>query len=371
MKIGIDAKWFFNGPASGKIVIQNLVKELVRANTKNDLYFFLDENEKTKDFPYKRVNIHPVYVWAKNNLLSNVFVLPGHANKLKLDVIVFQNFVSVHGNFKKIAFIHDVLFLSNPEFYSWKERLYLWPLKYLTKYSDAVCTVSYEEKKRLIFYGYKGKNGEIDVVYHGVDELFKPVEKYEQQYIESIRAKYKLPDVFILFVGRLNVRKNIYNLLRSIPHLKNKSVSLVIVGEKEWKMFDHKKLADDLKISDRLIFTGFLQGKELACIYSLAKVFCFPSYAESFGLPALEAMSSGVPVVVSNTTSLPEICGDSGSYINPDKPEEIANTISWLLENNDLWNIKRLQGIERAGFFTWKNSADSLLKCIYKTIQHN
>jgi len=369
MKIGIDAKWFFEGPASGKVVIQNLVKHLVKVNTQHDLYFILDKKERHKTFPYNGPNIHTLYVWAQNNLLSNILVIPRYAKKLKLDAIVFQNFVSYYGNYKKIAFIHDVLFLSNPEFYTVKERLYLSPLKMLTKRSDIVCTVSHEEKKRLLHYAYKGKSSEIDVIYHGVDEIFKPIEKYDVKYLETIKLKYKLPDSFVLFVGRLNTRKNIYNLLRAIPYLKNKDIPIVIVGAKDWKMFDHHKLIDELKINDRIIFTGFVQGQELACIYALAKVFCFPSFAESFGLPALEAMASGIPVVVSNTTSLPEICGESGNYVTPDNPEEIAQVIDRLLQNNELWNEKHLDGIERAKLFTWKKSAQALLKSVDKTLQ--
>lgn len=368
MKIGIDAKWFFEGPPSGKVVIQNLVKQMVKLNEEHELYFFLDHAAENEKFPYEGANINKVYVWANNNLLSNLLFLPQCARRLKLDVVVFQNFSSFNGSYKKIAYIHDVLFLSNPEFYTLKERLYFSPLKFLTKRSDSVCTVSLEEKKRILLYGYKSKPSDIDVVYHGVDEIFKPIEKYEKSYLETIKSKYKLPNLFVLFVGRLNTRKNIYNLLRAVPYLKNKNIPIVIVGSKDWKMFDYEKLIDELKIKDRLIFTGFVQGLELACIYSLARVFCFPSYAESFGLPALEAMASGVPIVVSDRTSLPEICGDSGTYINPDKPEEIANKIDLLIDDKKLWNEKRLLGIERAKFFTWEKSAQSLLKSINKIV---
>src|SRR5665213_1854855 len=166
MKIGIDAKWFFEGPPSGRVVVQNLVKHLVELPPNDELYIFLDRAAKGIAFPYLRPHVHLVYVWSGVNMLSNVFVLPFQAWNLHLDVVTLQNFSPIFSNFRRHAYIHDVLFSAYPQFYSRTERLYLWPLKYLSRFAHMLCTVSATEQRRMTDMGY-GYARRIDVVYHG------------------------------------------------------------------------------------------------------------------------------------------------------------------------------------------------------------
>ncbi|MFA7062340.1 MAG: glycosyltransferase family 1 protein [Pedobacter sp.] len=367
MKIGIDAKWFFDGPPSGRVVIRNIVKHLIELPPNDELYIFLDARAKEIDFPYCHPHVHLIYVWGGVNLLSNIFVIPCSAWSLHLDVFVFQNFSPLFSNFKRYTYIHDVLFKTHPQFYTYKERLYLWPLKYLARLAHRLCTVSATEKKRMAEIGC-GDDQMIDVVYHGVDEAFMPREKHDRDALQVVAEKYALPDSFILYVGRLNVRKNVFNLLKAIPLLKNSSIPLVIVGGYDWKMTSVDGLIVELGITSRVIFTGPVYGDDLPRIYALATIVSFVSYAESFGLPALEGMASGVPVVVSNRTCLPEICSDAALYAEPDRPAEIAEMIDKLLDNKQLWQQQRVKGLKRASDFTWKKSAEHLLKSVYRTV---
>ena len=359
MKIGIDAKWFYEGPPSGRVVIRNLVKHLIDLNTNDDLYIFLDQKEKGKGFPYQRPNVYPTYVWAGNNLLSNAFVIPFSARKLNLDVFIFQNFSPLFSNFKRYTYVHCVLFKSNPEYFTFKERLYFAPVKLMCLMSHGICTVSQSEKTRMVKYGY-GTNLNIDVVYHGIDERFMPKQLHDPEKISHIYKKYNLPTKFLLYVGRLNVVKNITNLIKSLPYLKNK-IPLVIVGDYDWKMTKLDTLVKELALEDQILFTGAVYGEDLSYIYSVASIFCFPSYEESFGLPALEAMASGVPVVVSNRSSLPEICEQAGTYIDPDSPIDIANKIEELLTDTALYDQKQQLGLLRAQQFKWEFSARDLM----------
>jgi len=369
MRIGIDAKWFFEGPPSGKVVIQNLVEQLVKVNPGYDLFFFLDETAKDKEFPFQNSNIHPEYVWAKNNLFSNLFVLPRVSKQLNLDVLVYQNFPAYKSNYAQVAYIHDIIFLTHPQYYTRRERLYFSPLKFLAKRSELVCTVSQAEKERLIRF-YHLPADKIDVIHHGVNPMFKPLSAQSQSLIAKVRDQFKLPDTFLLYVGRLNVRKNVFNLLEALPKLKNKEIPLVVVGGYDWKMDDVQQTIDRLNIKDRLIFTGAVFGEDLAAIYALAKVFCFPSFEESFGLPPLEAMASGIPVVVSNSSSIPEICGDAGNYVNANDPQDIARMIDALLEDSDLCQRKSKLGLARAKQFTWEKAAENLLKSCEKAVEN-
>jgi glycosyltransferase involved in cell wall biosynthesis len=368
MKIGIDAKWYFEGPPSGKRVVRNLVDYLLKIDRENEYVIFFNKKHKKEIFPFKESkNLSLCYIWAGNNALSNIFVLPFFSNKYRVDVTLYQTFVSPFGKSSKIAYIHDVLFLSNPEFYTIYERLYFLPLRFLTRFSTTIITVSNEEKKRLLKYKYATNENKITVAYHGVEPAFMPLENHDAVSCDLVKKQYNLPDKFLLFVGRLNLRKNVNTLLKAIPLLNDKKIKLVIVGATDWKESDHEHLLKDLLIANRIHFTGAVY-KELNVVYSMATVFCFPSYAESFGLPPLEAMASGIPVVVSNTTSLPEICGDAGNYVNPERPEEIAMAVDNLLSDDQLYRTKKLLGLNRAKKFTWDAAALIVLDCMKNSL---
>ena len=120
LKIGIDAKWFFSGPESGKVVVANLVENLIKINKKNRLYIFLDKKYRHADFPFKNENVKTVYIWRGINLISNLFVIPYYAKALGIDVVLFQYFISVSSKFINISFIHDIFFLTKPDYYTFR-----------------------------------------------------------------------------------------------------------------------------------------------------------------------------------------------------------------------------------------------------------
>lgn len=360
MKIGIDAKWYFEGPPSGRRVVRALTDALLQLDDRNEYVIFLDSRFRKEKFyiPQGR-KATCEYIWAGNNLLSNLFVLPRASARSRVDVLLCQNFVSPLGT-RQVAYIHDVLFLSHPQFYTLIERIYFSPLRFLTRFARRVITVSEEEKKRLVSHHF-GKPAIIDVIHHGVDPGFHPLPGYPVTVVEEIKQRYKLPDRFILFVGRLNLRKNVENLLRALPLMKDQLIPLVIVGADDWKQSAYRKIVEDLRLSQRVHFTGAIHS-DLGIVYALSTLFCFPSHAESFGLPPLEAMASGVPIVVSNTTSLPEVCGEAGTYINPESPSEIAHAIDNLLSNGQLYDQKRALGLKQASKFTWQATAARVIE---------
>lgn len=370
MKIGIDAKWFFGGPPSGTVVIYNILKYFIELTHGYELYIFLDQREKGKDFPFKSDQVHLVYVWADNNLISNVLILPYHSQQLKLDVCIFMNFAPPVINCKKIAFVFDVIFASNPEYFTLLERLYFSPIRFLARNADRVCTISHSEKDRMISYGFSEKQL-IDVVSLGVDKKFRPRDARMEDQLSAVRVAYRLPPEFILYVGRLNIRKNIGGLLQALPLLRNTSIPLVIAGEQNWKMPDIESVIDELGIRDRLIFTGRVEESHIELLYALATIFAYPSFEEGFGLPPLEAMASGVPVVVSNSSALPEVCGDAAMYADPHDPSDVASKIDALLEDSDLYAAMSAKGIQRAQQFTWELSARQLLQSVSLTIHGN
>ncbi len=363
-RIGIDAKWFFNGPVSNRLVVRQLTEQLVKQNPGHALFFFLNEADRHLPFPYAGPGVHLHYVWARNNQLSNLFVLPPLAHRLGLDVVLFQNFASFYGRFRKIAYIHDVLFHEYPQFYTRKERAYFSTMKALAARADLVCTISHAEKERLLRHGYQSDAARIHVIHHGVSPVFRPAESYPAAVLDDLRRRYRLPERYILYVGRLNVRKNIAGLLRAVPQLHDQTIPVVVVGAKDWKMEPLDGLIADMKLTDRLVFTGHVPDADIPGLFALATVFCFPSFAEGFGLPPLEAMASGVPVAVANTTSLPEVCGEAGTYLDPYDPASVAAALNRLLDDDAHARHQRTLGLRRAASFTWEKAGRELLRSI-------
>jgi len=364
MKIGIDAKSIFNGPVSTRIVLQNLLPELFRLYPDVEWVVFLDEKDKDKKLPFEGGNIRAVYVWAGMNQLSNLFVLPRYCKALGLDLVVYQTFPALTRGTASIAFIHDVLFRDFPQFFTWKERLYFVTMPFLTRKAARVTATTAFVARDLVRYGYVKDANRIDLVPLGVSSAFKPLQNWDEDLLKKVRNRLKLPGRFLLFVGRLNVRKNLENLLKALPLIGDQAIPLVVVGKADWKAPNLEALLATDGIGNRVIMTGSIGDEELLAVYALATIFCFPSFAEGFGLPPLEAMASGVPVIVANRTSLPEVCGDAATYAEPEEPGSIAAAVDRLLGDVSFYEEKKASGIKRAAQFTWTNTAIAFRKSI-------
>jgi glycosyltransferase involved in cell wall biosynthesis len=369
MKIGIDAKWLFTGHISGKLFIQNILPELFALHPEIEWHIFLDKRNKDVTLPFKDDNIKIHYIWAKFNMVSNLFILPGHAKRLQLDAVLFQTFLMKTGTFKSIVFIHDILFKNYPQFFTWKERLYFKPLKWTTASADRVITTTEFVKKELIRFQYTKPHQPIDIAPSGVTNIFKPHYQHDPAFLQHVKEKYKLPQVYLLFAGRLNARKNIRGLIRSLKFLDDKNITLVIVGEENWKAPEINEFLSQKEMRERIILTGFVNDDELAAIYAMAKAFCFPSFAEGFGLPPLEAMASGIPVIVSDTTAMPEVCNHAALFIDPGNPKNIAEKINSLLKNETLYEEKKREGLEWSRQFTWKRTAEGIMQSVLSAVK--
>jgi glycosyltransferase involved in cell wall biosynthesis len=367
IKLAIDAKWYFEGPPSGRVVVKSLVDEMILQNDPRfSLHLIIDriflERAKTT-FP---ANVTLIPVKARPNLISNALIVPLVLQRYKLDVVVFQNFPSIWSTgFKRIVYIHDVLFLDFPQYYSTPELLYFKPMKLMARISNYIITISNSEKKRLLSHGF-AEEDRIKVVYHGIDKGFRPIHEHSAQDVTNVLQKYKLPDRYLLFVGRLNIRKNLTNLILSLQYITDPNIALVIVGKKDHKFEKLSAEITSLNSTTKIIFTGFVTESELSLIYAKATIFCFPSFAEGFGLPPLEAMKCGIPTIVSNTTCLPEICGDAATYVNPDDPKDIAEKVNHLIHDTAFYEEKGLASLKHARKFSWETS----VKQVFEIVEH-
>ncbi|MBN8705759.1 MAG: glycosyltransferase family 4 protein [Bacteroidetes bacterium] len=360
IRVGIDAKWYFDGNVSGRVVVRNLIQNFDQSDAVEWVYFFKEKHRNDPEILQLKGKV--VFIWGGNNMLSNLFVLPFYAIRHQCDCILFQYFPSFLFWKRQYSFIHAIGFISNPEYFTLTERIYLFPLRFLMKLTAGIITVSEFEKSRMEKWGF-GKNIPKHVVYHGISSDFKPKDLQPIGELTRTSSQYDLPERFILFVGRLNIIKNILNLLKAFRIVADKDpdIQLVVVGDKDWKSLDIDYHIKTLGLSDRVQLKGSVFGTDLPYIYSLATVFCFPSFNESFGLPPLEAMASGVPVVASDRSSLPEICLDAVLYADPDDYIMIASKLLTLITDQSLRNEFIERGLVRAKEFTWKKSVDTLI----------
>ncbi len=180
----------------------------------------------------------------------------------------------------------------------------------------------------------------------------------------------KLPENFILAVGTLEPRKNFATLIKGFVTFKKRhpDYKLVIVGKKGWKFKDIEASVEEYNMKDEIIFPGYIKEDELHKLYKLAKVFVFPSLYEGFGIPPLEAMASGCPVVSSNVASLPEVIGDAGLLIDPKNAYKMAEAVSDLIDNDHVRSTMIERGFAQVEKFRWEKSARAAME-VFQSLQ--
>ncbi|MBI4141752.1 glycosyltransferase family 4 protein, partial [Candidatus Woesearchaeota archaeon] len=182
-----------------------------------------------------------------------------------------------------------------------------------------------------------------------------------------LRTKYKIKHQFILFVGTIEPRKNLTRLVEAFLHVKKKGLKLVIVGEKGWKNEDFYKMIEELDLKENVLFTGYVPDKDLVQFYRAAEMFVYPSIYEGFGIPVIEAMACGCPVITSNISSLKEIANGAAVLVNPSHTKEIAKAIETVLKNKALQAHLAHIGQLRAQKFTWEKTAKKTLD-VYRSV---
>ena len=369
-KISLELQWAVGKKTGVGWYIFNIVKGLVQ-NNKNDytaefINFMNRHNVKeqinydvkikqNKFIPYKVYDILTQKLKISHNFLLGT----------KSDIYHFFNFTipkNIKG--KVIITIYDTVFFSAPE--TMGDMKAISEYKYAAERSDLIITISESAKSDIIKH-FNVDEKKIQIVTPGID-----LQKYSYNYtdieLENVRKKYDLPQNYILYLGTIEPRKNIERIVKAFKNYKKEvkdDLKLVIVGNKGWKYDNIMKLIESMGTD--IIITGYIDEEDKIPIYKLAQFFVFPSLYEGFGMPVLEAMAAGVPVVTSNVSSLPEVAGDAAILVDPLSEDEIFEAYKKIRSDSNYREEMIQKGYEQAKKYQWKYSV-KVLEQIYEKI---
>ena len=361
MRIGMDLTAVWRHETGVIRYAVELSKELVKTDTKNRYTLFFG-GEIHPGLVELKGQFDAVVSPFRGEVLCKNFWLPFRPEISSLDFLHFPVFPPpLWCGCRSGWTIHDATAWLYPETMKWQS---LWYFKLLGTWAARngvfLLTVSQAAKVDIV-KALRVQENQVSVAYQGLRSLFRPIE--DRNWLEAVRQKYQLPACFILFVGTLEPRKNIAGLLRAFRFLKSQGdfpAKLVIVGRKGW-LFDpiFSEMNRD-ELLNAVILTGFVTDEELVAIYNLARLMVFPSLYEGFGLPPLEAMACGCPVVVSNRGAMLEATGEAAIHVDPESTEELSEAIRLLYCDDDLRLRLSTAGIEHARQFTWAAAAKNV-----------
>jgi glycosyltransferase involved in cell wall biosynthesis len=370
MKIAVNLLPFREKIAgAGKYAVK-IIQELSMIDSQNDYYLFVTERGR-ENFNISKANFH--FIAEKFNpnffvirILWEQLIFPFKLKKLNPDII-FTPSVAVPLIFrgKFLTTIHDLAYKNNLQKYPFLRKIYINVItRIAVKKSIIIFTVS-NFSKREIENEFALKDKKVLITYNGVDDSF--FRDYKVEEIIKFRKKYNLPDIFILYVGAIEPGKNLDKLFIAFSELLKKydlELNLVLTTGVGWKQDYIINLLDQLKIKDKIIFLPYIEESELPLLYKSSKMLAYLSDYEGFGIPVLEALATGTPVLTSTSEAIMEYSGNVVTSVNSQNIEEIVKGIYDIITNKDFVSAKIIEGRKEAEKFKWVSSA----KIIYNQI---
>jgi len=373
VKIAFDIRGI-EGDRGGKgIWTANVLKSILNNDRENEYYLYTN---KDWDNIYKQLpNVHVMKVWGKGPLWHWRFYKSMVKNRVDVLVATESYIVPFWHDPEKLKValvVHDLVAFKSPAKHqkraTWIEKI---TLKSAVKKSKWIFTVSQYTKKDLVerFPRFQLLDKTV-VVYAGIRDAF--LRKVDPNRIIETQRRYNLDPDYMMMAGTLEPRKNIIGALEAyalISPFNQQRYRFVIAGKKGWyykKIFQKVK---ELKLIGRVKFLEYIPDEDLAVLMQGAKIFLFPSFYEGFGLPILEAMANGVPVLASRVSSIPELGVDAIHYANPKDPVDIADGITQLLDNEEYRNSLRDKGFEQIKKYSWGKTANLIIEAIQSNDQ--
>jgi glycosyltransferase involved in cell wall biosynthesis len=375
MRIAIDYTAAIRQGAGIGAYVRNLVTAMLAQDTSNQ-YTLLTSGRSTKERPFPEAeNVRGRSLLIPDRYLNVLWYrwrvpFPPTLFSGPTDIYHGTDFVlpPLGKKMRKVVNIHDLAFLEHPEYAVPSLAAYLRKVvPEAANAADAVATLSHEAGRTLIEH-FQIPHEKLVVIPPGVGKSFHRIT--DPIILDATRHKFGLKNPLVLAVGTLEPRKNHIGLIKAFYQAQKKKTGpamLAIAGGQGWLYEETKRVVDELKLDKKVRFLGRVSDLELVTLYSIADLFAFPSFFEGFGMPPLEAMACGTPVITSNVSSLPEFASDAALLVNPENTDEIAQAIMRLLEDEQLRRELQEKGYERAKQYTWERSAKKMLH-VYQQI---
>lgn len=372
----IDIRLLGKKRTGDETVFFNLTKELLSMDQENEYLLLTTEKDPREQALIQarlqcigRNNVRFVALFGKNKFIWNLISLPWFLLRNQVDVYHTQYILPLYvpKHVRVVNHIHDVSFRAYPELISWKDRFFLWLfIPRSLRRTDAIVAPSRFTKDEIVrFFGTDPQK--IHVVPNALSEDFLQTHSAEE--VCRVREKYHIPERYIISVGTLQPRKNIPLLLRAFARVREKltDITLVVVGNRTGHHVDSRinDTIAELHLENVIIFPGYVEQGDLPLLVQGAQVFAFPSLYEGFGIPALEAMSQGVPVLCSATPCLQEVAGEAALYFDPTSIADCQEKLYTLLTDIEQRANGISYGKDRLSLFSWRKSA-KLLSSVYK-----
>lgn len=372
MRIAIEAQRIFRRDKHGMdFVVLETLRELQKRKDGNKYYVLVSPGEDR--CLEESENLSIVEVHCPTYPLWEQVALPRAVQRLKVDLLhCTSNTAPLWCPVPLVLTLHDIIYLEprqhrSPSLYQemgWHYRRLVVPR--ILKKCKKIITVSHFECNR-IREALNLPEEQITAIYNGYNKHFAPIETLDQ----SIIKKYIPQEGFLFFLGNTDPKKNAARTLKAYAHYLEQSAvkrPLLIADLKEEYIDALLQQEGITEIKKYLYYPGYIANQDLATLYNAAFAFLYPSLRESFGIPMLEAMACGTPVITSATSAMPEVAGKDAILVNPQEPQEIADALIKLESNTDFYQRQAAYGLERVKLFSWENTAKEYSE-IYCEIQ--
>lgn len=369
LKIGFDGKRAANNLTGLGNYSRSLIESLAKQFPKNQYLVYTAKVKSARQIDnfFAKENVElklpksGSFLWRSLNILKDlvkdeVHIFHGLSQEIPLAI--------EHTRIKSVVTIHDLIFLRFPKYYKFIDRkLYGWKSKSACKRADRIIAISEKTKADIIeFYGINPEK--IEVIYQSCDDIFKS--PFDETTQKRINSTYKLPDKFILNVGTIEERKNLKLIIQALKHV-DEEYKLVVIGKRTGYFKTVEKEIEKLGLAKRVIFLQNIPFSDLPGIYQLAKIFIYPSFYEGFGIPIIEALYSGVPIIAATGSCLEEAGGPDSVYINPNDSEGLSTAINNVISSSTLQKEMKSKGLEFVQKFNSPLVTQQLINC-YKSI---
>ena len=371
LRIAIDAHSVGTGLAGNESYITNLIEALAELDSVNRYTLYVTKQEAIERFYNRWPHVRVQATWPHTPLVRVPLTLATELRRRPVDLLHVQYTAPPFAPCAIVATIHDLSFEHLPQTFKRRSRVQLRLTVRRTARAASRIIVPSEHTRRDIIETYGLKPERVSLTPLAASPSFAPVE--DESRVKRVRELYHLKGDYILAVGSIQPRKNLALLVAAYADLRRARPQanlpqLALVGKKAWLYDETLRAIEASGLADLTVLTGYVAEADLPALYTGALCFVYPSYFEGFGLPPLEAMQCGAPVIAGNRTSLPEVVQDAGLLVDPFDKEALTKALARMIDDANLRARLRVKGMERARHFSWRETARLTLQAYNQAI---